>query len=47
MNAASAVILLVLAIALWTGLRARRGVTMDLAQWSVGGVASPRCSCSC
>ncbi|WP_416760332.1 sodium:solute symporter family protein [Roseateles sp. So40a] len=37
MNAAPLVILLVLAIALWTGLRARRGVKMDLAQWSVGG----------
>jgi SSS family solute:Na+ symporter len=37
MNAATVILLLTLAFALWTGLRARRGVTMDLAQWSVGG----------
>ena len=37
MNAALAVILLALLFALGAGLWARRGVRMDLAQWSVGG----------
>lgn len=37
MNAATVVIVLTLGFALWAGLRARRGVKMDLAQWSVGG----------
>lgn len=37
MNLAAFVILLPLALSIAIALRARRGVTMDLAQWSVGG----------
>ncbi|MDY0746880.1 hypothetical protein SNE35_20375 [Paucibacter sp. R3-3] len=37
MNIASIVILLPMALAVFLGFRARRGVKMDLAQWSVGG----------
>ena len=37
MNLAAVVILLPLALSVAIALHARRGVTMDLAQWSVGG----------
>ena len=37
MNLAALVILLPLALSIGIALRARRGVKMDLAQWSVGG----------
>jgi solute:Na+ symporter, SSS family len=47
MNAALAVIIGFLALAIGLALRSRRGRDMDLEQWTVGGRASARSSSSC